>query len=256
MKKEITLLGAIVLALIIIAVIFTLFISANKPARNRNLGINPFSPSTRPANVHLRSFPDSLSYALGYIYGSDIADIDFNFNLNIMFSGLVNAQDPTIEILTEEQIMDLFERFHTQMAALRVAEDEQLAWDNQQEGIRFMAQNAHDPQVVTTPSGIQYKVLRAGNGQRVRSNDIVTVHYTAKFLDGTVFQSTHEREEPTTFRISDVIPGWYEGLKLMSVGDIYEIVMPDSLAYGDRGYNFIEPGAYLIFETEVLSIGL
>ena len=214
------------------------------------------SPSTTPGKVKLKTYADSLSYALGHVYGSDIADTEFDFNLSLIFKGLVNAKDRSLVILTDEQISELFERFQGEMMALNTEATEPIRIQNQTEGKAYMAMNAADPNVKTHESGIQYKVLKSGSGRRlVRDGDTVTARYTGRFLDGTVFDSTDARgDEPMTFDISLVIEGWNEGLKLMRAGDIFEFVIPDYLAYGEMGYGIIEPGAYLIFEVELISI--
>jgi len=211
-------------------------------------------PSQTSGKVKLKTYADSLSYALGYIYGSDIADVDFDFNLNILFKAIINAKDKNLEILTDAQISNLFERFHDMMTEKNYLESEQIRMKNKAEGMAYMTTNAEDPDVVSHKSGIQYKVLKKGAGRMVRDGDTVTARYIGKFIDGTIFDSSEQRGEPMTFDISMVIKGWNEGLKLMRVGDTFEIVIPDSLAYGDMGYEIIEPGSYLIFEVELVSI--
>ena len=119
----------------------------------------------------------------------------------------------------------------------------------------FLAQNAAQDNVTTTASGLQYEVLRAADGPKPSDDSIITVHYKGELIDGTEFDSSYKRGEPNTFPLSGTIPGWIEGLQLMSVGSQYRLVMPAELAYGDAGAGeLIGPGATLIFEVELLEI--
>lgn len=218
------------------------------------LSLTACKPSTKPGKVSLKTNSDSLSYALGYIYGLDIAAVPYDFNLEMLFKGLVNAQDKSLEILSEEQIMGLLDRFQSEISGRKLQEQEQTRIKNQTEGQKFMEQNAQKEGVKTTESGLQYRVIKAGTGRQVQDNDTVTAHYTGKFLNGETFDSSHNYGEPMSFNIDMVIPGWSEGLKLMREGDILELIIPDHLGYGEQGYEIIEPGAYLIFEIELISI--
>lgn len=121
---------------------------------------------------------------------------------------------------------------------------------------QFMADNQNAEGVVTTASGLQYQVLQEGTGPHPTASDTVTVHYTGTLLDGTVFDSSVERGQPISFPLQGVIPGWTEGVQLMSVGSKFRFWIPPELAYGTRGSgNVIPPNATLIFDVELLGIG-
>ena len=210
--------------------------------------------STKPGRVNLRNYADSLSYALGFLYGLDIAEAPFDFNHRMIYKGMVNAQNIDLEILTEEQITSLLDRFQGVLESRRNENREILLLRNQADGQRYMEENAKREGVRTTESGLQYRVIRSGGGRQVRANSDVTVHYTGSFLSGEIFDSSFSRSAPLSFNVDHVIAGWSEGLQLMRVGDVFEFVIPDSLAYGTRGFDIIEPGAYLVFEVEVISI--
>jgi FKBP-type peptidyl-prolyl cis-trans isomerase len=124
------------------------------------------------------------------------------------------------------------------------------------QGAEFLATNASAEGVVTTPSGLQYRVVTEGDGPRPTSSDTVTVHYTGKLLDGTVFDSSVERNEPISFSLNGVIAGWTEGVQLMPVGSTYEFWLPPDLAYGAQGAGrgVIPPNATLYFEVQLLGI--
>ena len=127
--------------------------------------------------------------------------------------------------------------------------------DNKTIGREFMEQNAKNDSVVQTQSGLQYMVLKEGTGAKPGPTDEVTVHYTGRLLDGTVFDSSVDRGEPATFPLDKVIPGWTEGLQLMSEGSKYRLFIPSELAYGSQGSgDKILPNATLIFDVELIKV--
>ena len=127
--------------------------------------------------------------------------------------------------------------------------------DNLTLGREFLAENAKNDSVVQTESGLQYMVLKEGTGIKPAATDTVTVHYTGKLLDGTVFDSSVERGEPATFPLDKVIPGWTEGLQLMSEGSEYRLFIPSELAYGSKGAgDKILPNATLIFDVQLIKV--
>ena len=127
--------------------------------------------------------------------------------------------------------------------------------DNKTMGREFLEENAKNDSVVQTKSGLQYMVLQEGTGAKPGPTDEVTVHYTGKLLDGTVFDSSVERGEPATFPLDKVIPGWTEGLQLMSEGSKYRLFIPSELAYGSKGAgDNILPNSTLIFDVELIKV--
>lgn len=122
-------------------------------------------------------------------------------------------------------------------------------------GDAFLAENAKRKEVITTDSGLQYEVLKEGEGETPKATDEVTVHYHGTLIDGSVFDSSVERGEPATFPVNGVIPGWVEALQLMSPGAKFKLFIPSDLAYGERGAGqMIGPNSTLIFDVELLSI--
>ncbi len=120
---------------------------------------------------------------------------------------------------------------------------------------QFLTDNASQPEVQTTASGLQYKVIKAASGNKPKITDSVTVHYTGKLICGTIFDSSHERDKPSTFAVNKVIAGWSEAIQLMQVGETYKLFIPEDIAYGKRGMGSdIPPHATLIFEVELLAI--
>jgi FKBP-type peptidyl-prolyl cis-trans isomerase FklB len=124
-----------------------------------------------------------------------------------------------------------------------------------QRGEAFLAENKKKEGVKTLPSGLQYKVVKAGSGKKPKLDDTVTVHYRGTLIDGTEFDSSLRRGKPATFPVSGVIPGWTEALPLMEEGAKWQLFIPPKLAYGERGAgSLIAPNATLIFEVELISI--
>jgi len=122
-------------------------------------------------------------------------------------------------------------------------------------GKTFLEANGKKPDVTTTASGLQYKVIQPGNGPRPKATDTVNVHYKGTFIDGKTFDSSYDRGEPISFSLKGVIAGWTEGVQLMPVGATYEFYVPSHLAYGERGAGgVIPPNATLIFVVELLGI--
>lgn len=120
--------------------------------------------------------------------------------------------------------------------------------------MKFLSQNKGKPGVITTASGLQYSVIREGSGPKPAATDTVLVHYEGKLIDGTVFDSSYARGQPAAFPLDQVIPGWTQGVQLMSVGSKYHFVVPPGLAYGAQGAGgVIPPGAVLEFDIELLA---
>jgi FKBP-type peptidyl-prolyl cis-trans isomerase FklB len=130
-----------------------------------------------------------------------------------------------------------------------------VAEKNKKEGEAFLAENAKKEGVVTLPSGLQYKIIQQGSGRKPKLTDEVTTHYRGTLLDGTEFDSSYKRGEPTSFPVNGVISGWTEALQLMPVGSKWQLFIPSNLAYGMRGAGgTIGPNAALIFDIELIAI--
>ena len=145
--------------------------------------------------------------------------------------------------------------FKEEMMKKHEEELKKAAEKNKKEGEAFLAENKKKEGVVTLPSGLQYKVIKEGDGQMPKDTDMVTVNYRGTLVDGTEFDSSYKRGNPATFPVNGVIPGWQEALKLMKVGSKWQLFVPAGLAYGEKGAgSTIGPNATLIFEVELLSI--
>ena len=192
---------------------------------------------------------DKLSYALGLSMGQNfkgsgvdkINVSDFAAALQAVYAG----EKPE---MTYDEAKQVVQEYFTNLQA-RAGEE------NAKAGRDFLANNAKQEGVVVTESGLQYLVVKEGSGKKPGPNDVVTVHYTSRLIDGTVFDSSVERGEPATFAVGQVIAGWVEGLQLMSEGAAYRLFIPSELAYGEHGTGPIQPNSALIFDVQLIKVG-
>lgn len=191
---------------------------------------------------------DKLSYALGLsmaqnFKGSGIKSI----NADDFADALRAVYEDKEKKMTYDEAKKVVQEFFTELEANAGAMNEEL-------GKKFLEQNAQQEGVKVTESGLQYLILKEGNGVKPGPNDAVTVHYTGRLIDGTVFDSSVERGEPATFAVGQVIPGWVEGLQLMSEGAAWRLFIPSNLAYGPHGTGPIQPNSTLIFDVQLIKV--
>lgn len=197
------------------------------------------------------------SYALGANAGESFASSGINIDFDAFIAGLQDAMKGENKFNMQE-MQHAFEILNKQVQANQQKKQEEAAAAAEVEkeiGKQFLAENKKKEGVVETASGLQYKVVKMGNGAKPTATDQVKVHYHGTTIDGTVFDSSVERGEPITFPLNGVIAGWTEGVQLMPIGSKFIFYIPSDLAYGDRGAGaVIKPGATLIFEVELLEI--
>jgi FKBP-type peptidyl-prolyl cis-trans isomerase FklB len=171
-------------------------------------------------------------------------------NVNNILAGLVAGLKGT-ETMTAEEA---FNKFNAKLEPIRTANTEKLYAENKAAGEKYLAENAKKEGVKTTKSGLQYKVLVEGNGAMPSDTAKVQVNYEGKLIDGTVFDSSYERNQPFTVDLAQprVIAGWIEALKMMPVGSKWEVTIPQELAYGAQNQGVIKPFSTLVFTIEVL----
>jgi FKBP-type peptidyl-prolyl cis-trans isomerase FkpA len=207
------------------------------------------------ANDKLETEKDKISYVIGLQIAGSLAQIKDEVDLKVLMRGIETGLAGQEPVITEEEAMAVQQAFADRLQAKRAAEMQEMAQKNRAEGEAFLAQNKGKRGVVTTESGLQYQVVTQGTGPRPAATDTVRVHYTGTLLDGTKFDSSHDRGQPAQFALNAVIPGWTEGLQLMPVGSKYTLWLPSELAYGDRGTpGPIGPNATLVFDVELLEI--
>jgi FKBP-type peptidyl-prolyl cis-trans isomerase FkpA len=190
------------------------------------------------------------SYALGMMIAQEILPEGLELDYAAVTEGLQAVYEKEAARLSQEEAVQLTE-LALEAAAQRQAEA------NISAETEFLAENGARPGVLTTPSGLQYEVIATGaeDGEKPSQNDTVLVHYEGSLVDGTVFDSSRERDEPEQIPLNRVIPGWTEGIQLMSVGSTYRLYIPSRLAYGAQGAGaLIPPHSPLIFTVELLQI--
>jgi len=200
-------------------------------------------------NNELTTSIDSVSYSLGISVANNLKNSGFESietdAMTSAFNDVFAANDVKI---TEEEANVLIQEYFMELS-------EKKSKEAVSEGNAFLEENKQRDGVITTASGLQYKVLVKGEGAMPSASDNVTVHYHGTLLDGTVFDSSVDRGEPATFPVNGVITGWVEALQLMNIGSKYKLFIPSNLAYGERGAGgSIGPNSTLIFEVELLSI--
>ena len=192
---------------------------------------------------------EKVSYSLGVnvatgVKAQGLESLDINAiskAINDVFEG--NDLD-----ISEEESMQVLQDYFGKLQTEKQAKDGEA-------GTAYLAENSAKEGVITTKSGLQYEVMTEGNGAKPTAADQVTVHYHGMLTDGTVFDSSVDRGEPSQFGVTQVIPGWVEALQLMSVGDKWKLTIPSDLAYGERGAGgLIGPNATLVFEVELIAI--
>jgi len=212
-------------------------------------------PAFSEDQLILKTPMDKASYAIGCKIGNDFKRQSVDINPQVLLRGMTDALTGTPKALTEGEMQEVMMTFSQELQKKQREATEKAAMKNKKEGAEFLAKNKLHEGVKVTPSGLQYRIIKAGNGDNPKPSDTVTVHYRGTLIDGTEFDSSYKRNEPATFSLSGVIPGWTEALQLMKPGGKYEFFIPSNLAYGERGAgNTIGPDAVLIFSVELISI--
>lgn len=213
------------------------------------------SSKSQVPNVKLETFEDSVAYAIGMNLGQNFKRDSIMLDTDIIAAGIHDMLYSDTTKLNETQLQEIFQAFNQQLQAKQAQKSNMKLMQNKAAGEKFLAENAKKEGVVTTASGLQYKVIKEGTGPKPGPTTKVKVHYTGKILDGTVFDSSVERGTPAEFGLNQVIKGWTEGLQLMSPGAEYILYIPSDLAYGDQQRNeLITPGSTLIFEVQLIDI--
>ena len=199
---------------------------------------------------------EKSSYALGINVGNNLKHDGLELDYNAFMQGIRDAYDGKNQF-TDQEMQEIFKEIQADLQAKQMeqqAKQKDIAAAEIEKGAKFLAENKKNPEVTETASGLQYMVLQEGKGEHPTATSRVTVHYTGKLIDGTVFDSSVDRGEPITFGLNQVIRGWTEGLQLMTPGSKYRFFIPYNRAYGEQGAGGAIPGgATLIFDVELIS---
>jgi len=203
----------------------------------------------------LKDSKDKVSYSIGLDIGSTLKRQKVDVNADALVAGLRDAISGAKPLMTDEEIKQTMMAFSKELTEKQTAATKEAAQKNAAAGEKFLAENKNKPGVKTTASGLQYKVIKEGTGPIPKPTDTVVTNYRGTLINGTEFDSSYKRGQPATFPVNAVIKGWTEALQLMKVGSKYQIYVPATLAYGERGAGQdIGPNETLIFDVELQGI--
>jgi FKBP-type peptidyl-prolyl cis-trans isomerase len=216
----------------------------------------PATAARAATPLTLKTQKEKASYAVGANYGKGLKEHGVPVDPALVARGLRDAMAGGKLLLTEDEMKAVLTQLQGELRQAQQAKAHEAGEANRKEGEAFLAANKTKEGVVTLPSGMQYKILTAGAGPKPTATDTVSCNYKGTLIDGKEFDSSYKRGEAASFPVGGVIKGWTEALQLMPVGSKWQLFIPADLAYGDRGSPpDIAPGATLIFEVELLSIG-
>jgi len=198
---------------------------------------------------------DSVSYAVGVLVAQNFKSQKVTLNPEMVAKGFASVTNGGNLLISEQECQAIMNNFMMKNQQAQVAEQAKQFEPNRIEGEKFLAENKTKDSVNTTASGLQYKIIKLGDGPKPSASDKVKVHYHGTLINGEIFDSSVQRGEPVSFPVSGVIPGWVEALQLMPVGSKFKLFIPQDLAYGIRSAGpSIKPYSALVFEVELIAI--
>ncbi len=205
----------------------------------------------------LETFEQKISYAVGYDVTRSLKQMDVKLDKDIMYQGIIDAlnDSSTKPMMSNEEMELVFQELKQRNMKAMQQQMSDMAGPNRSKGQEYASKAmAENPAMKKTPSGLIYLEVKPGKGAKPGPESTVDVKYTGMLIDGTIFDQT--KETPATFKVNQVIPGWTEGLQLMSEGAVYKLIIPAELAYGNNPppQSPIQPGSTLVFEVELLKI--
>jgi len=201
-----------------------------------------------------KSVEQKAAYSIGSNFIQSLKAQGINLEIESIIEGIKDGSKGQ-SVLSETEMKEALNAFKEKLIKELEQTQKQVGGKNKIEGDAFLAKNKSKEGVVTLKSGLQYKVLNSGTGTTPKATDTVSTHYRGTLIDGTEFDSSYSRNEPTSFPVNRVIPGWTEALQLMKEGDKWQLFIPSDLAYGSQAVgNIIKPNSTLIFEIELLKV--
>ncbi|MBN3035519.1 MAG: FKBP-type peptidyl-prolyl cis-trans isomerase [Bacteroidales bacterium] len=206
-----------------------------------------------PGRIPIRDYTDTMSYIIGQDYGQGVRDQDIRVNLQAIYRGFHDGLNDT-SLIPDSLKQALINHFNEELDLRRKKEEEQMVRKNLEDSRVFLEKNRQQEGVRELPSGLQYLVLKEGQGDHPGMNDSVIIHYRAMFVDRRTFDMSYDRG-PAGIKLNEVIPGLSEGIMLMKPGAIYELYIPPALGYGDQNFaNIVPGGSTLIYTIELIRI--
>jgi FKBP-type peptidyl-prolyl cis-trans isomerase FklB len=205
--------------------------------------------------VQVKTQKDSVSYGIGMNIANNFKRQSVDIDPAVFSQAIKDVLSGAKTLMTDEQAQEVLAGLQQRMMASQAERMKTLAEKDKKEGDAFLAENKKKEGVVTTASGLQYKILKAGAGPKPTASQTVTVNYKGSLVDGTEFDNSYKRGQPATQAVGNFIKGWIEVLQLMPVGSKWQVVVPPELGYGSQPYGqSIPPNSTLVFEVELLSI--
>jgi FKBP-type peptidyl-prolyl cis-trans isomerase FklB len=205
-------------------------------------------------NVVIKSDKDKLSYSIGAAIGKNFKNEGTEVDVGLLVEGLKNSLTGDKLLVPEKDMRQVMNDYQTQLRQKMAVKRQQSVLDNKKKGDAYLADYKGQPGVLTSPTGVLYKIIKEGTGKKPAESDLVEVNYRGTLINGTEFDAT-EPGKPATLKVSALITGWKQALSMMPVGSKWHIVIPAVLAYGERGVgNDIGPNEVLVFDLELLAI--
>lgn len=232
----------------------TLAVVATAPACAQEDAAEANAEADNETPLVAETWDEKASYAIGLNIGGNLEPGDLELDVDLLLRGFRDGLENT-EALPSGELDAVLSELGARMQAHTDRAQKAALLENTARGAAFLSMKAREDGVVKTATGLLYREIRAGDGDSPTVNQVVTVHYRGTLIDGTRFDGTYERDQPATFAVAGVIPGWSEALQLMKPGAKWELFIPAELAYGPNGDPpVIPPGAALVFEIELLEV--
>ncbi len=201
--------------------------------------------------VKIETDQEKLSYSMGIFFGQTVIRQEMEIDIPAFMQAVEDVLNKTEKKLSDDEMQKIINTYQKKEQDERTAKSD----NNKVDGKKFLTENKSKEGIIELPSGLQYKIIKDGEGEKPVANSRVVVHYRGTLIDGTEFDSSYARGEPIELSLNQVIKGWQEALQLMPVGSKWQIVIPSELAYGERGAGrVIGPNSTLIFDIELVSI--
>jgi FKBP-type peptidyl-prolyl cis-trans isomerase FklB len=243
--------------MLLLGCVVAISVRAAKPEPPEGAGpAKPAPPAEQPkaAGLELKTEMDKVSYCIGTQMGQSFKRQGMEINVQMLAQGIKDAMAGGELALSQEQIRQVMTSFQQKMMAQQKQKRQADGAKNLAAGQAFLEANKAKEGVKVLPSGLQYKIIKAGTGKSPTADDRVKTHYKGTLIDGTEFDSSYKRNEPSEFGVKQVVQGWTEALQLMKEGGKWELYIPPNLAYGERGRPSIPSNSTLIFEIELIEV--
>lgn len=256
-RRKFYLLVSLILAVVAVAWGFDQGVQAQsqKATKAKPKQSDQITPKKAEEPVVLKTQKDAVNYAIGVNMIANLKQQGIEIDLDLVMKGMKDAFSGGKLLMTDGELHKSIIFYHNELRRNQTKVRAAAAESNKKEGEAFLADNKSKEGVVTLPSGVQYRVVKAGDGNKPTDADTVECHYRGTLINGTEFGSSHQTGNPATVKVASVILGWREALKLMPVGSTWQLFIPPELGYGERGSSGpIGPSATLIYEVELLAI--